>query len=181
MKLRRAIALFLKNEVVELFVYARRPDGKKVRYPMATFTAVDKDSSVLGCGSTDYKEKDGNGNVVKKGRVLNQETTLRIDLWVPGEENTSAEERVEELSEAVEHLFEQWRFDPTRSRIVDPATGDDLHVYAIRHISTVDLPLDSSGEPFLARKALTYAITHRRYHERDVEHHMENINLRYGA
>ena len=107
MKLRRAIALFLKNEVVELFVYARRPDGKKVRYPMATFTAVDKDSSVLGCGSTDYKEKDGNGNVVKKGRVLNQETTLRIDLWVPGEENTSAEERVEELSEAVEHLFER--------------------------------------------------------------------------
>jgi len=180
-KLRRAIALFLKNEVPELSVYARRPDGKKVRYPMATFTAVDKDSSVLGCGSPDYKEKNGDGNVVKKGRVLNQETTLRIDLWVPGEEEKSAEELVEELAEAVEHVFEKWRFDPARLRIVDPATGDDLHVYAIRHVSTVDLPMDTSGEPFLARKSLTYAITHRRYHERDVDHNIENIKVQYGA
>ena len=41
--------------------------------------------------------------------------------------------------------------------------------------------MDTSGEPFLARKALTYSITNRRYHERDVEHHIDNINLRYGA
>ena len=180
MKLRRSIALFLKNEVVDLSVYARRPDGKNIRYPMATFTAVDKDTSVLGCGSPDYKEKDGNGKVVKKGRVLNQETTLRIDLWVPAGDEKSAEELVEELAEAVEHVFEKWRFDPARSRIVDPATGDDLHVCAIRHVSTVDLPMDTSGEPFLARKSLTYAITHRRYHERDVEHHIENLHFQYG-
>ncbi len=180
MKLRRAIALFLKNEAPELSVYARRPSGKKARYPMATFTAVDKNTSVLGCGSPDYKEKDGAGNVVKKGRVLNQETTLRIDLWAPSDADKSAEERIEELSEAVEHVFEKWRFDPASSRIVDPATEDDLHVFAIRHVSTVDLPMDTSGEPFLARKSLSYAITHRRYHERDVEQNIANIRVQYG-
>jgi len=180
-KLRRAIAMFLKNEVPDLSVYARRPNGKSARYPMATFTIVDRDTSVLGCGSPDYRERDGNGRVVKKGRLLSQDTSLRIDLWVPANAEKSAEERIEELAEAVERVFEKWRFDPGRPGIVDPVSGDDLHVTAIRHVSTVDLPMDTGGEPFLARKALTYSITHRRYHERDVEHHIDNINLRYGA
>ncbi len=181
MKLRRAIALFLKDEVAGLSVYARKPDGKNARYPMATFTVVDRDTSVLGCGSPDYRERDGNGRVVKKGRLLSQDTSLRVDLWVPADSEKSAEERIEELAEAVEQVFEKWRFDPGRSGIVDPVSGDDLHVTAIRHVSTVDLPMDTGGEPFLARKSLTYVVSHRRHHERDVEHHIDNINLRYGA
>ena len=181
MKLRRAIASFLKTHAPQLSVHARRPYGKNLAYPLATFTVVGRETSVLGCGDADYRQRNESGNVVKKGRLVQQETSLRIDLWVPADAEKSAEERIEELAEDVERVFEDWRFDRNRSAITDPTSGDDLHVTAMCHVSTVDLPLDTGGEPFLARKSLTYAIAHRRYHERDVERHIENINLRYGA
>ena len=181
MKLRRALAGFLIERVPGLNALARRPEGKSVLYPLATFTGLDLSTTVLGCGDTDRRVRDEAGLVKKKVRLFNKETTQRIDLWVPADEEKSAEERIEELAAAMEAAFEGWRFDRNRSAIVDPVTGDDLHVIAIRHVSTVDLPLDTSGEPFLARKSLTYTITLRRSYERDVEHNMENIHLRYGA
>ena len=152
-----------------------------MKYPLATFAALDKNTAVLGCGETDYRNRDEGGMVVKKGRLVDQETSLRIDLWVPADSEKSAEERIEELAGAVEGVFEAWRFDPRRPSIVDPQSGDDLRVTSIRHLSTVDLPLDTSGEPFLARKSLTYTITHRRAHERDVDHRIETVRMQYGA
>ena len=180
MKLRRAIAAYLHERIAELNVLADRSDGKDVRYPLATFTVLDRSTQVLGCGASDYRRKDGDGMVVKKGRVLPQETSLRIDLWVPGIAEKSAEERVEELAASVEATFEAWRFDPNPPRIVDPVSHDDLRVTAIRHVTTVDLPTDKTGEPFLARKSLTYAVTHRRYRERDVTSRIEHVHLAYG-
>jgi len=179
-KLRRAIASFLQGRIAGLNALADRSDGKNVRYPLATFTALDRNSQVLGCGATDYRRRDEDGMVVKKGRVLPQETSLRIDLWVPGTPDKNAEERVEELAASVEATFEAWRFDPNPPRIVDPVSGDDLRVTAIRHIATVDLPMDKTGEPFLARKSLTYAVTHRRTRERDVTQRIERVHLAYG-
>jgi hypothetical protein len=46
-----------------------------------------------------------------------------------------------------------------------------------------DLPMDTGGEPFSGAKgADLFDYAYRRYHERDVEHHIvDNINLRYGA
>ena len=181
MKLRRAIAAFLQSRITGLSALAVRPDGKDVCYPLATFAVLDRSTQVLGCGASDYRRKDGDGMVVKKGRVLPQETSLRIDLWAPGAAEKSAEERVEELAASVEAAFEAWRFDPNPPRIVDPVSHDNLRVTAIRHVTTVDLPLDKTGEPFLARKSLTYAVTHRRYRERDVTKRIERVHLAYGA
>lgn len=183
MKLRRAIAKYLQDRITGLSALAARPDGKDVRYPLATFTVLDRSTQVLGCGASDYRRKDEDGMVVKKGRVLPQETSLRIDLWVPGSPDKSAEERVEELTASVEAALEAWRFDPPLGagpRIVDPVSGDDMRVTAIRHVTTVDLPMDKTGEPFLARKSLTYAVTHRRYRERDVTHRIKRVHLTYG-
>ena len=181
MKLRRALAGFLTGRIPGLNALARRPEGKSVRYPLATFTGLDLSTAVLGCGETDRRVCDEAGLVKKKIRLFDKETTLRIDLWVPADEEKSAEEWIEELAQAVEAAFEAWRFDRNRPPIIDPATGDDMRVTAIRHVSTVDLPMDTSGEPFLARKSLTYTITLRRSYERDVEHNMENVHFRYGA
>ena len=181
MKLRRAIAGFLKERIPGLNVSARRPEGKSVKYPLATFTALDKNTTVIGCGETDYRDRDDDGMVVKKGRLVDQETSLRIDLWVPTDSEKSAEERIEELAGVVEQAFEAWRFDPRRPSIVDPKSGEDMRVTAIRHLSTVDLPLDTGGEPFLARKSLTYTVNHRRAHERDVDHRIETVRMQYGA
>ena len=179
MKLRRAIAEFLGERIQGLNVLARRPDGKSVSYPLATFTAIDKSTAVLGCGETDRRVRDEAGLVKKKVRLFDQETTLRIDLWAPADAEKSAEERIEELSDAVEAAFEGWRFDRNRAPIVDPTTTENLRVTAIRHVSTVDLPLDTSGAPFLARKSLTYTITHRRSFERDVEHQIKTVHMQY--
>jgi hypothetical protein len=78
-----SLCFFEKRSGRILSVYARRPNGKSARYPMATFTIVDRDQhSVLGCGSPDYREGDGNGRVCVKRDGFSARTHLcECDLW----------------------------------------------------------------------------------------------------
>ena len=178
--LKRAFGLWIASQVAGLHVYADDLANAEDKYPACTVTELEYSLSRVGCGKRDFQVRDEDtGCVTESGKVLRAETTYRLTVKAPSNEDGNGQEQVdtvvEQLAVAVMVVgLERGQF-VLEDTGTDPVTSFPVERIAVDGRQAV--PADVSGEPFLYRGALTVTLARLVPLAMPVEHVMERIHV----
>ena len=179
MSLTRAIA-HLVDQGLDVRCFADEVANKDHMYPWIEVAEIDRDKGLLGCGPEDYVETDQTSGNKTSVKILVDATSIRFTVHAASTAEKNGGEIVGQLLDGVERLLESIKRGKEAVTVVDPVTGEDQHVTGLSFVGRNPLPVDTGGEPFVYRGAVTYRFTHREYRRRDVDHTIERVELRYA-
>ena len=178
--IKRAFGLWVASQAPGLHVYADHLANAKHSYPSCTVTELRYSLSRFGCGQRDYTVRaPDTGFVTASGKMIHADTTYRLTISAPSDEQHPGSEIVDEFLERLTDAVMRTGLDREPLVLldteVDPPTPFKLDRMTFEN--TQPVPPDTSGEPFLYRGALTLRISRTIPLEEPVECVMEKIHV----
>lgn len=178
--LKRALGLWLAAQVKGMHVYADDLANSKHRYPSCTLTELAHAIEPVGCGRTDFvRRAEETGYVCAIGKLQHSETQIRLTLGAPSAAAMHGQERVDALLDAIESSVLLTTLSTSPLLLVDSEANPPTRFgpLRIKPAGRQSVPVDTSGEPFLYRGALTLKLSFDLPIEAPVEHVIERIHL----
>ena len=176
MKLQRAISKYLTDNVPGLhafkdeiaFVAAGNP------YPYFLVDLISTRKRNLGTGLWDRTEtREDNATQVK---VTKHHQVLRFTIRAVNSSEKNGNVILEEISDQIDNLLSDFCREDSVD-MVDPVSGDSLHIEQTIFQSQSDLAPLEKRIPFVYQQSLSYLFVEHRFKVREVESRIDQVNI----
>ena len=178
--LKRALGLWVADQVDGLHVVADDLANRERRYPVCTVAEITHGIRPLGCGKKDHTTRDiETGHVDTAGRLHTEETSFRLLVSAPSDRERSGEEIVDGVLSTVERAVLEATLSGEPLVLTDSESDppETFELDSLKLTGRQPVPVDISGEPFIHRGALSLRVTRTVPVDAAVEHVFEHIHV----
>ena len=176
MKLQRAISKFLTDNIRDLyafkdeiaFVAAGNP------YPYFLIDLISTRKRSLGTGLWDRTETTEDGD--RQIKVTKHHQVLRFTIRAVNSSEKNGNLIVTEVSDQIDNLLSDLCREGSVD-LVDPVSGESLHIEQAIFQGRSDLTPLEKGMPFVYQQMLSYLFVEHRFKTRVVENRMESVKI----
>jgi len=183
MNVKRALALWIHEKAPTLSVY---PDGLKNQsylYPVGFLQDMPHVSEPLGCGKRVLtKRATGTQWVERVGSLHRRTFTFRLVLNAPDTSAETGQSIVDSLAEVLKQATLALSDDSGHTVLVDTEASpvEEIHLQTMVIESSDYVAVDTTGEPFLYRRALTFRLTCLETVDRAAEAVIQHVTMEDG-
>lgn len=177
-QVKRALGLWVAQQVAGLHVCADDLANARYRYPACVVMELTHGTTPLGTGKRHLETRDPlTGFVATIGRIHVDDTTYRLTIQAPSTSTMSGQEVVDEISSAVENAVLALKSNAGQTVLVDSGVTPSVSfpLESFRQVGRQQLDPDTDGEPVLYRSALTVRLVRLVPIQRTVEAVIETI------